>query len=814
MKVKLVSFNVDGVRSDRDEEYWWKNRKDKAKSAIHEMLPDILCLQEAENKNITDILSALDHYEIFNGKGVMPIGAKSELYNPIIWNDKFRKIESGSVFLSSDIPVKDLDSKNIKVLTWVLLKEEKKGITFFVCNTHLHHKSIKERKHASKLIANYIKALFSKRKCAVILMGDFNSRAWFPENEHQIKYQTPVIKEALPMDNIYEFFMNEQFKDAFISGGNVNCLEMNTYNDYYSHFPPVALRLDWILYFDPLNQLTVCHYSKYDKEVVSDHFPIIVEMDIDYPLKNVMYSGKNLVFTYCDESLALDGISKMIHDEIQKFSLKKNQELNDSILMLMKQYDYRFAAKYLNYCVNNYQFKQAQCLYNEILNSDMKKVGKSKDFRKTIVYKSFEELDNACDINGIYFYDNKFRESICEFLYKIKGQFTEYYYNQFDIGCRNAVVQNNNIKKFVIDKYNNLIVKKSNNQKQGKLKNEIIMYEQFSALLGQKKHYISEENDTKYCFRLAQCVFVYKDIKDSDYYLGIKELHGIPMDNLLANGSKGERRQLLKHYFSILMKLLDYGIIWGDMSPRNIIIFEHDNEIIYQIFDFEKSRYSCQRISEEERKIICRGQLCGEELCTQFMVNEVEDVFNNYFKVSEWDCKSNEVLVNAYRPEIEQILKGRNDNVYNLGKYNSTEKEIIYALEPEYSEQLTARYPGRLKFKTEHYLKCLGIEEASDYERKITEIQIAAYRFGLKREMTVCLACELSSIEEFLLVEEFRWYLKNVISKCTLIKARRFIEILDYLYHHKDDPGVIKNFCEGYDYGIIKREHEKYRCIN
>ena len=117
-------------------------------------------------------------------------------------------------------------------------------------------------------------------------MGDFNSRAWAPPSESPTEYPAPIIPEALPPGGeVHSIYVEHGFRDSYREAGFDNTLDMNTYHDYCgTQFPPVALRIDWILYRARGHDLTLRGFRTIRKEQAgrfpSDHYPIAAEFTL------------------------------------------------------------------------------------------------------------------------------------------------------------------------------------------------------------------------------------------------------------------------------------------------------------------------------------------------------------------------------------------------------------------------------------------------------------------------------------------------------------------------------------------------------
>jgi len=87
------------------------------------------------------------------------------------------------------------------------------------------------------------------------------------------------------------------------------------------------------------------------------------------------------------------------------------------------------------------------------------------------------------------------------------------------------------------------------------------------------------------------------------------------------------------------------------------------------------------------------------------------------------------------------------------------------------------RFPSDLNFKVEHYLSCSDYEAPSDYDRKTTEILIAAKRHDCFDTLVMLLSRATARVENAFLKAEFEGILNNERGY-NLIPPRRSVEAL------------------------------------
>ena len=149
-----------------------------------------------------------------------------------------------------------------------------------------------------------------------------------------------------------------------------------------------------------------------------------------------------------------------------------------------------------------------------------------------------------------------------------------------------------------------------------------------------------------------------------------------------------------------------------------------------------------------------------------------------------------DILYEPYRPEVHDILIGRKMNTYTVGIYNQVEKEVHNVVKPNRNAKYeVARYPGRIKFKVEHYFNCLSIGDGGDYERKVTELLIRAYdqSYINYNRLVKYLADQIGLVEEQVLLDY------SILGEITEAKqqAIELRDLIDRIYSSIDEMNAI-----------------------
>jgi len=281
---KILSFNIGGYQSVCQYSRHWNQRKKVCVAIIQKSSADIVGFQEVQMENRLTLDPFLSGYD--STYGLKTVGKKESeaSYNPIYWKRSlFKKLDSGAFYLSRTPKVwsKSWDAKDVRSATWVRLLNPQTNSSLIYFNLHLDYRGSQSRVESSCLIISKLSILQEKNYDPIIVSGDFNERAWQPKDENIHAYPFPVLPEYLPLGTkVHDEFKKKGYKDAYIKAGNINRLDMNTYHDYYGiRFPPVALRIDWILTLDGQGSIQTRNYAVIKKVLppvyASDHFPIM-----------------------------------------------------------------------------------------------------------------------------------------------------------------------------------------------------------------------------------------------------------------------------------------------------------------------------------------------------------------------------------------------------------------------------------------------------------------------------------------------------------------------------------------------------------
>lgn len=289
---------------------------------------------------------------------------------------------------------------------------------------------------------------------------------------------------------------------------------------------------------------------------------------------------------------------------------------------------------------------------------------------------------------------------------------------------------------------------------------------------------------------IAHPIAVIKDIFSDTKFAIFKAAKGQALEEILIKEKDSLiRRRHLMHYNLILEKMYNKGFLWGDISPRNMLLYEDKGFTTYTLIDFEKSEIFKDSVPLNKRQEHWRGQMFIEELAVVCSLEELIENFGKYFNPFKWNTESSEKVNFKLRPDIVNLLAARGVKTISLGEYNKLDKEILSVRLPYLSPTGQRLFPGHIGFKVEHYLSCAGNNNASDYDRKNTEVLLAAKRYGCFHQVVSLLFSKINLLEEHLLYLEFMSILDKGFpdySSTSPWEIRELIKTLDEFYERRN----------------------------
>jgi endonuclease/exonuclease/phosphatase family metal-dependent hydrolase len=248
--LSAMSFNLR-YDTEEDGSNKWNNRKEACIKMLANTQPCILGIQEGLHHQVTYIKENLPQYN-YVGVG-RDDGYSAGEYSAIFYStQRFELIKTGNFWLSEtpNTPSKGWDANNIRIVTWVKLKDASKNKVIYVFNTHFDHKGKIAQKQSSLLLTKQIKQIVDDIEAPIFIMGDFNLLI----GNNSLK---PIIKEYY---SARRFALRTDNNKSFNAWGKFYLLNRNI--DYIFFKNANALSFKTIV-------------KKYGVPYISDHYPII-----------------------------------------------------------------------------------------------------------------------------------------------------------------------------------------------------------------------------------------------------------------------------------------------------------------------------------------------------------------------------------------------------------------------------------------------------------------------------------------------------------------------------------------------------------
>lgn len=537
--------------------------------------------------------------------------------------------------------------------------------------------------------------------------------------------------------------------------------------------------------------------------------------NIQKRLTKSLENGANPILRIIDDSNLYEQLFSIISNFYED-NTSFQKDLPD-LIKLSRQYDYRFIAIYL-WALKN----QKQDLLNAF--DEMLQSKNSLNMNGKHLYKlSFRRFKDMCtekvtkpnlsfvrsikvaltpNFRGIkvYLYDEKYREVLVNFVNELKGSLSDFVNIQLDIGNRNAAIRQGDVKQWNLSDGTYVVSKRMESDKIEKFTREQTNYYKLVRRIpGLTFEINSSVKDGKISINIAAPFALVNDNYSGNVYALYKRYMGASLEEILySTKSRAKRRRYLIHFKLIMEALLARGIWWGDMSPRNILVNESSGQLSYALIDFEKTKIFSNSVTKQKKVEYWRGQVFIEELCVVCPISEVLEVFQNYFNPKGWDFGSQKSIAFNLRPDIDALLTGRDVKHISLGEYNTLDRTILDIRKPSIDpKSCDYYYPGTIGFKIEHYLSSIGDDTASDYDRKTTEVLLAARKQKVFDKIAQMLLRKAINLETKLVELEFSALTKDGLPKLTSLpekELRQLKKTLDVLYANLENHSVYSEF--------------------
>lgn len=390
-----------------------------------------------------------------------------------------------------------------------------------------------------------------------------------------------------------------------------------------------------------------------------------------------------------------------------------------------------------------------------------------------------------------YLPDPEHRDMIRDLLDDFGTGFSDFVESQHEVPGPNARLRQGIVKSWHLPDGTRVISKRANPSKPGRFAREQVAYRAIASRLaggitfGRDRH-----------LRLAPLLATIRDGTSGHIYAVWQWAPGETAESMLL--APGDHTALLRDYRDLLDALLDRGILWSDLSPRNVLVHGR----VHHLVDFEKTQVPGEDtpVPHGDRVAYCRGQIGVEELGVLCAEDQVRTCLYGYLDPDTWDLEAPGPLPFPPRPEVTAVLAGRGITEPDLGTYNRTDRQIWQVRSPD-RHPITGqpRYPGLVNFRVEHYLSCAGRIDADDYDRKTTEILIAGRRYGCFDDALQAVTQAVDEAErQFVVAEVAELLAGNDTGPVPAPHAaiRALVDRIDALDTARQDPDRFRAACE------------------
>ena len=257
--LRVMSYNIR-YATKTDSINYWDNRKSKVAGLLRYHQADLIGVQEALHRQLTDLEKDLPEFAWY-GVG-RDDGKISGEFSAIYYRkNRFKPLDKGTFWLS-ETPEKpgskNWDAAITRLCSWVKFQDLKTGHTFFHFNTHYDHMGKIAREKSSEILVAKIKAIAGTTP--VVITGDFNVPQTAPAYATMINGTT--IKDAQ--------FISEtpHYGPLGTSGGFL----VNR---------PLKAKIDYVFVKGPIRVLQHAVITdQWDNYYPSDHLPVLAEIEI------------------------------------------------------------------------------------------------------------------------------------------------------------------------------------------------------------------------------------------------------------------------------------------------------------------------------------------------------------------------------------------------------------------------------------------------------------------------------------------------------------------------------------------------------
>lgn len=193
-------------------------------------------------------------------------------------------------------------------------------------------------------------------------------------------------------------------------------------------------------------------------------------------------------------------------------------------------------------------------------------------------------------------------------------------------------------------------------------------------------------------------------------------------------------------------ELLDHGMFWGDLSPRNLIIGPNGANEALGLIDFEKMRFVESPASRQTRLEFIRAGAAIEEFGPWCSPSVVSAIFGTWWLGAGHPHNP--------RRELEDMLRRRGVDRESPRLVDELDDLIWLVRRPRgYGGRKV--YPGGMNIRLQHYLYCLGVGSLSyTAEHALTAGLVRSYECGSFRRAVEVIDTLVNHVEDLALAAE------------------------------------------------------------
>ena len=266
-QVRVISFNIRNSGA-RDGANGWPQRRERVVATIREFAPDLVGTQEVLADQYDELRDAFPEYAV---EGVArDDGARRGEWALVLFRKgRFDRIDAGNFWLSETpeaIGSKSWDAANVRICSWVKLRDKVTQTQIVFANTHFDHKGAVARRESAALLRARLAAL--AKNDPLILAGDFNC------TEIDEPYRLLVRRDEAPDSAL-------QLIDGYRQAHPEPHPDEATFHGFKGIL--AGRRIDWILHSPHFQTVAAAIVRTPAQPLSSDHYPVTAVLTYRQP---------------------------------------------------------------------------------------------------------------------------------------------------------------------------------------------------------------------------------------------------------------------------------------------------------------------------------------------------------------------------------------------------------------------------------------------------------------------------------------------------------------------------------------------------